>query len=532
MRFSSSTPATGSDGAAIYPRRWWALAVLCLSLIIIGLDNTILNVALPTMQRELNATGSELQWIVDSYVLVFAGLLLTAGALGDRFGRKLALYIGFAIFAVGSGIAAFADTPGQLIALRAVMGVGGAFIMPSTLSILTNIFPSSERPKAIAIWAASAGLAIPLGPVLGGWLLEHFSWGSVFFINLPIIAVAAVLGAVLVPESRDPHVTPLDPAGALLSIAGLAALLYAIIEAPVKGWGSGEILAWFVAAAVLLVGFVVWERRVAHPMLDVHLFRNPRFTAASLAVTLVFFSMFGMLFFLTQYLQFVLGYDALASGLRVTPVAVGIMFGAGSSTRIVERIGTKIVVTYGLAIAALGLAILSTISDTSGYGTVLTALMIMGFGMGSAMAPATESIMGAVPQAKAGVGSAVNDTTRQVGGALGVAILGSLLSTAYGNSMESTTAALPPEAAHAAGDSVGAALAIAERVGGPQGVALTQAAHSAFIDAMSTTVLVGAGVALLGALVALIFLPARAVERETTDGDAELATTRRIEATG
>lgn len=507
------------DGAP-YPRRWWALLVLNLSLLIIALDNTILNVALPTLQRDLAATGSELQWIVDAYVLVFAGLLLTAGALGDRFGRRRALYAGFAVFAAAALMAARSSSPGELIAWRAVMGIGGALIMPATLSILTNIFPERERPKAIAIWAATFGLGVPIGPVAGGWLLEHFSWGSVFYINLPVIAAAALLGLFLVPESKDPRATPLDPLGALLSIAGLAALLYAIIEAPERGWTDAVILAWFAAAGVLLALFVAWERTRRYPMLDMRLFRNARFSGASIAVTFVFFAMFGVLFFLTQYLQMVLGYSALEAGVRVVPLALGIIPGVGSSTRIVERIGTKIVVTYGLTIVAAGLTILSFVSETSGYRLVAAALVVIGFGMGSAMAPATESIMGAVPKAQAGVGSAVNDTTRQIGGALGVATLGSLLSTSYGDTIAPATAQLPPEVAHTAGDSLGAALAAAARLGGPEGVALAQAARGAFIDAMGTTVLAAAGIALAGALVALLFLPARAEQRTSADEPA------------
>ncbi len=500
-----------------YERRWWTLAVLCVSLLVISLDNTILNVALPTLVRDLGATSSELQWIVDSYVLVFAGLLLTAGALGDRYGRRLALFAGFAVFGLGSLLAAWAGSAGHLIATRALMGVGGAFIMPATLSILVNVFPREERAKAIAIWAATAGLGVPLGPVIGGWLLEHYWWGSVFLINVPIIAAAVIGGVLFVPESKDPEVSRLDPVGALLSIGGLAALLFAIIEAPSAGWLAGQTLGWGVVAVVLLGAFAVWELRREQPMLDLRLFQNPRFSAASIAVTLVFFAMFGTLFFLTQYLQFVLGYSTLETGVRVTPVVLGIMSGVGIGTRLAAKIGTKIVVAAGLAIVSLGLLNLSTVSDTSGYQTVLISLLIIGFGMGSAMSPATDSIMGAVPEENAGVGSAVNDTTRQVGGALGVAILGSLLATSYSNSIEPVTGALPPDAAHAASDSVGVALGVAARIGGPEGQALAAAARSAFVDAMGTTALVASGFAVAGALVALIFLPAREQPREPVE---------------
>lgn len=500
--------------SGLYERRWWTLAVLCVSLLVISLDNTILNVALPTLVRDLGATSSELQWIVDAYVLVFAGLLLTAGALGDRYGRRLALFTGFAVFGGGSILAAWSGSAQHLIATRALMGVGGAFIMPATLSILVNVFPREERPKAIAIWAATAGLGIPLGPVVGGWLLEHYWWGSIFLINLPIVSAAIVGAALVVPESKDPEASQLDPVGALLSIGGLAALLYAIIEAPNAGWLAGQTLGWGAVAVVLLGAFAVWELRRERPMLDLRLFRNARFSAASIAITLVFFAMFGTLFFLTQYLQFVLGYSTLETGVRVTPVVLGIGSGVGVGTRLAAKIGTKIVVAAGLAIVALGLLNLSTVSDSSGYQTVLISILILGFGMGGAMSPATDSIMGAVPEANAGVGSAVNDTTRQVGGALGVAILGSLLATSYSNAIDPVTRALPPEAAHAASDSVGVALGVAARIGGPEGQALAAAARSAFVDAMGTTALVASGFAMAGALVALLFLPAREQPRE------------------
>jgi EmrB/QacA subfamily drug resistance transporter len=515
-----------------YERRWWTLAVLCLSLLIISLDNTVLNVALPTLVRDLNATSSELQWIVDAYVLVFAGLLLTAGALGDHYGRKLALFVGFGIFGGGSLLAAWSGSASHLIAMRAIMGVGGAFIMPATLSILINVFPREERPRAIAIWAGTAGLGVPLGPLVGGWLLEHYWWGSVFLINIPIIAVAFVAGLLIIPESKDPEASVIDPVGAVLSIGGLASLLYAIIEAPNEGWTATSTLVWGGLGIVLLALFTLWEMRRERPMLDINLFRNPRFTGASVAVTLVFFALFGSLFFLTQYLQFVLGYTTLETGVRMVPVAIGIATGAGISTRLAARFGTKLVVATGLTIAACGLGILSFVSDTSGYSLVLASLIVTGLGMGTTMAPATDSIMGAVPQENAGVGSAVNDTTRQVGGALGVAILGSLLSTTYTSGIEGATRALPPDVAAAARDSVGPALEIARQIGGAQGQALAAAARSAFVDAMGTTVLVGAGFALAGALVALLFLPAReadVVPEAEAEGDTHL---RRKEAVG
>ena len=314
--------------ARAYERRWLILAVLCFSLLVIVLDNTILNVAIPTIVRDLDATNSQLQWMVDSYTLVFAGLLLTAGALGDRFGRRGALQFGLVVFGIGSLASAFANSADQLIATRAFMGIGGAFIMPATLSIITNVFPPAERGKAIGVWAGTAGLAGVLGPTIGGFLLEHFYWGSVFLVNIPIVVVGILAGVFLIPTSKDPTAPRLDPIGALLSITGLVALLYAIIEAPQNGWTNSTILAAFAIGAVLLVAFIAWEAHTDHPMLDVRFFKNPRFTAASLSIMFVFFSMFGVTFLLTQYLQFVLGYTPFQAGIRFLPWAVVMLIGA------------------------------------------------------------------------------------------------------------------------------------------------------------------------------------------------------------
>ncbi len=504
------------DAETIHRRRWVTLGVLSLSLVIIGLDNTILNVALPTLVRELNATGSQLQWMVDAYVLVFAGLLLTMGALGDRFGRKLALNVGLVIFGAASIGAAFADSANMLIAARAMMGIGGALIMPSTLSIITNIFEGAERGRAIAAWAAVAGLGIIIGPVIGGWLLENFWWGSIFLINVFIAIAAIVAGIGLVPESKDPDATPLDPMGAVLSVAGLVTLVYAIIEAPSKGWTDGLVLGGFGLAAVLIGLFLWWETRVAHPMLRLEFFENPRFSAASVAITMVFFAMFGTVFLLTQYLQFVLGFTPLEAGFRVMPVATMIV-AAPLSARFTERFGTKRVVTAGLVIVAGAMAILALINVDSGYGHVALAISLLGAGMGTAMAPATDSIMGSLPLAKAGVGSAMNDTTRQIGGALGVAILGSVLASAYSSSMAPAVASLPAQAAAQASDSIGGAVRVAGQLG-DAGAALLRAATSSFIDGMQTAVWVAAAVALIGAIVTWLFLPAR--PRETAAATA------------
>ena len=485
------------------PRRWWILGVLCFSLLLIVVDNTIVNVALPTLQRELDATTSQLQWIVDAYILVFAGLLLTGGTLGDKFGRKGALFIGLGIMGGASALSAMADSAGQLIATRAVMGVGAALVMPATLSILTNVFEDPvERGRAIAIWAGTAGMAVAIGPVTGGWLLEHFWWGSVFFVNLPVVAVALVAGIRLIPTSRDPHDPRLDIVGAMLSIVGLVTLVWAIIEAPEQGWLSTTTLGAFAGAAAVLAAFLWWERRVEEPMLDVGLFRNARFSAASATITFIFFAMFGSFFLMTQYMQFVLGYSAFEAGIRMTPMAAVMMVFAPMSARFVERFGTKAVVGTGMAIAGLGLALTSLLTPDSTYLNLLATMAVMSAGMALTMAPATESIMGSLPPAKAGVGSAVNDTTREVGGALGVAVLGSVMSSVY-------TSNMPGQVPDAARDSIGAAMAIAGQVGEVPGRALALAASNAFVDGIGVALLIGAGVAGLGSLVAWLALPAR-----------------------
>lgn len=509
-----------------YDRRWLTLGVLCLSLVVIGIDNTILNVAIPTLSEQLQASMSQLQWIVDGYTLVFAGLLLTAGSLGDRFGRRGALSIGLAIFAVGSGLSALSGTPGQLTAARALMGVGAAFIMPATLSIVTNVFTiPAERAKAIAIWAGFSAIGIAVGPVAGGYLLKHFYWGSVFLVNIPFAVIALVLGRFLVPTSKDSTAPKLDPLGAVMSIVGLVVLLWAIIEAPSKGWASTQTIVAFVIATVLLVGFVVWELRSTHPMLDVRIFENPRFSAASIAITLTFFAMFGSLFLLTQYMQDVLGYSPLGAGVRVAPFALVMMVIAPMSTKFVDRLGTKVVVVTGLTIIAGSLLYMVWLDPDMGYTQVFIDMVIMAFGMALTMAPATESIMGALPRDKAGVGSAVNDTTRQVGGALGVAVIGSLFSSRYMPKMadviSGSSAPVPPEMAEAIKGSIGGARSVADKVAEmgmqEQADALMESAKSAFVSGMHSAVLVGAIIAFIGALVALFFLPARAADEELGD---------------
>ncbi|MCU1485467.1 MAG: putative integral rane efflux protein [Actinomycetia bacterium] len=492
------------------PRRWWTLIVLCVSLLVIGLDNTILNVALPTLVRDLDASTSQLQWIVDAYTLVFAGFLLTGGSLGDRFGRKHTMSLGLVVFAAASAAGAFADSATTLSLCRAVMGIGGALIMPATLSILTNVFTDpKERSKAIGAWAGISGLGIAVGPILGGFLLEHFWWGSVFLVNVPVAIVALVLGRFLIPNSKDPSAPKLDFVGSGTSIVGLSLLLWAIIEVPTKGWSDPNVILTMVGALLVLGTFATWELRTEEPMLDLQFFANPRFTVASLSITMAFFAMSGTLFLLSQLLQFVLGYDALSAGYRMAPIAVSMMIMAPLTPRLTERFGSKRMVAVGLTTSACGLLILATVTESSSYALVFVGLVVMALGIAMGMVPATDSIMGSLPKEKAGVGSAVNDTTRQVGGALGVAVLGSLLATGYRAHLKVdglTGAALAQARA-----SVGGALQVAKDTGNE---AVAQAGRASYVHGMHLSLLVGAVFVLGGALLSLLYLPARATVAE------------------
>ncbi len=521
---SGSQAATAAAGAGDRdPQRWRVLVVLCLALLVVGIDGTIVNVALPTLVRDLNASSSELQWIVDAYTILFASFLLIAGNTGDRLGRKRCFVIGLVIFGVGSFGCSRVASANALILLRALQGFGAAFIMPATLSILTNIFTDeSERARAIAIWAGVSGLGVAIGPLAGGYLLEHYWWGSIFLVNVPIVLVTIIAALLIVPESRDEHAARLDLVGTVMSTIGLITLLYGIIEGPSDGWGQARILAAFVVAVVLLTGFVLWERHTDHPILDVTFFANPRFTAASVAVTLVFFAMFGSLFFVSQFLQFVLGYSAFKSGACLLPVAFALMISAPLSAKLVARAGTKLVVTFGLLLVAAALLLFSRTTDTSGYGLVAAVLIIIGVGMGLAMAPATDSIMGSLPPERAGVGSAMNDTTREIGGALGVAIMGSITTAVYasriaGTAIFSELEKLSPVAAHAVKGSIGGAAVAAPKLPVAVRGAVAAAANDSFIHALDRTVIVAAIVAVVGAAIAYFFLPARAHEGDALD---------------
>ena len=509
------------DPATVYRRRWITLLVLCISLIVITLDNTILNVALPTLARPeaqggLGATASQLQWIVDAYTLVFAGLLLTAGSLGDRYGRYRFLAIGLFIFGVGSAASAMADSATVLIATRALMGVGGACIMPSTLSIITNVFTDpAERGKAIGVWAGVSALGIGLGPIAGGVLLEHFWWGSVFLVNVPIVIAGLVLGFLFVPESSDPSHAALDPVGAGLSILALGSLLWAVIEAPGRGWTSPPIVLGFAVGIVLLVAFFLWERHSTHPMLDLRFFHNPRFSAASGAITMVFLALFGTLFLMTQFLQAVLGYSTVEAGAVLLPQAATLMVFAPLSNVWVQRFGTKRVVATGLLIVTSSLLLFTTFEASSSALQVIAITMLMGLGMANVMAPCTESIMGSLPRAKAGVGSAVNDTTRQMGGAVGVAVFGSLMASHFTRSMTDELGGTLPAGLFAqVSDNVGQALGVARQAPAavPFADQIVAAANESFVSGLHVVAVVAAGVTLLGAIGVALFRPARAAE--------------------
>ena len=497
----------------VHRLRWWTLAVLCLSLLMVVVDNTIVNVALPTLSTDLDASTTELQWIVDAYTLVFSALLLACGHFGDRFGRKLALQLGLVLFAATSLLAALSTTTTQLIGARALMGIGAAFVFPATLAILVNVFTDTkERAAAIGIWSACTGLAVALGPVTGGYLLEHFAWGSIFLVNLPIAAIALVAGWLLVPTSRDLTVGAMDHLGLVLSAAGVGLVVWSIIEAPHWGWTSPAVMVAGLVGIVLLVGFVLWERRSSHPLLDVSLFRNARFSAASLSVAAAFFALFGFIFLITQYLQLVQGYSPLEAGLRTLPFAIATGVTSPLAIVAMHRWGSKLVVATGLAVMSLGFVLASFVEvDTPYVGLTLISMVTMAVGLGLTTGPATESIMGALPVEKAGVGSAVNDTTRELGGTLGVAVVGSVFASFYGAALADALSglSLPASAEAAAEESMAAALSVATQLPAPLGADVVRAAQEAFISGLSAGSLVAAGVAAAGAVGAALWLPAR-----------------------
>jgi EmrB/QacA subfamily drug resistance transporter len=485
--------------------------VLCLSLLVVVIDNTILNTALPTLARVLHAGTSSLQWITDAYTLCFAALLIPAGALGDRYGRRLSLVGGLAVFALGSAAAAFASGTGMLIGARVVMGLGAAFVMPATLSILNAVFPPKERPQAIAAWSAVTGIGIVIGPTLGGLLLSNFWWGSVFLINIPLVVLALAGVVLLVPETAEPGGHRLDIGGTVLIAGALFAIVDAIIEAPGRGWTGTATLAEIAAGLATLAVFVWWELRIAHPLVDLRIFASPAFSTAAASVTVIFFALFGSLFVLTQYLQLVHGYSPLSAGLRALPFALAIGAASPLSPILAKRFGTRLVIPAGMALMGIGLLDLSTAGVHTAYPPIALAVAIMGAGMGLVMAPASSTIMTTVPAHQAGAGSAINDTIREVGGALGIAIVGSLAAAVYRSRLTHVLTArqTPGLVVHIATSSVAAADAAGKQVGGAPGSELVAAAHSAFVNAMAMGLRVAAGVALISAVAAIFALPRR-----------------------
>ncbi len=520
----STTTATGevqrsSTGNTGYKKRNWTLGVLSIALIIIGLDITVLNVAIPTLQNSLNASASGLQWIINAYILVFAGVLLTMGSLGDRFGRRLAFQTGLVIFGLASVGAAFSETTTQLIIARAGQGIGGALIMPSTLSVIVDVFPREERAKAIGIWAGVAAIGIPGGMIAGGWLLENFFWGSVFLLNVPVVLVALVGSVFLVPESRDPNAKTTDVIGALISMAALSSLIYAIIEAPEQGWLSVVTLTGFALSLGFGALFVWYELRREHPMVDLRLFLNARLSASVGAIGIAFMAMLGMMFMLTQFLQFVQGYSPLDTGIRLVPMALGFMVGAPTSAILVAKLNARAVMTGGLFVVAVSVAGMSILDIDTTYWITGSLIFLMGLGMSNVMAPATDAVMAAVPEAQAGVGSALNDTIRQIGGALGVGIFGSILSSIYSSSMSDAVVGLGEGAAAAATNSIGAALqvagSLAEGVAGDQ---LALASRQSFIDGTSVVYIVAGVVALIGTVLVWRYMPEHDLAPVTSSG--------------
>jgi EmrB/QacA subfamily drug resistance transporter len=488
------------------------LTILCISLLVVSLDDTVLNVALPDIVRSLRASSSDLQWVVDTYAVVFAGLLLVLGSFGDRFGRKWVLLAGLVVFGSSSAASAFASAPEGLIAARAVMGVGAAAIMPSTLSILTNVFiDADDRSRAIGIWSGTTGLGVAVGPVVGGWLLANFWWGSVFLVNVPICIVAIVAVAVIVPNSRDEAAKRPDLPGAALSTAGIALLLWGIIEAPTQGWSSAKVTGTVCVGLVLLAGFVLWERRSDHPLLEMSLFRSHRFTGAVSAMALVIFGLMGGLFLFTQYLQFSLGFSALETGLRIAPIALVLMAVAPISSFLDRHIGTKPVVATGMALVAVAFALLTSTTTASSYWQSFPAFLLMGVGVGLAFAPCTEAVMGSVPLDRAGVGSATNSASLQIGGATGVAVLGSLLNSRYKAQMSHIL--VPYHLSHSIStlieSSLGGALAVAAQAPGHLGTLLASAARGAFVSGMDLAVTAATGVVAAAVLLVVAVLPNR-----------------------
>ncbi|MFF1926159.1 MFS transporter [Streptomyces sp. NPDC058221] len=483
-------------------RRWWALGALVASMLVLGFDMTILNVALPTMAGELGATTGQQQWMADAYVVVFAALMLPAGLLGDRFGRRRMLITGLGIFLVGSVLGTLADDVPTVIAARCVMGVGGALVMPLAMAVLPSLFGEpKDRMKAIGIVSAASALGMPLGPIVGGWLLDHFWWGSVFLINIPMVGIGVTACVFLLPETRDPAAPRVDIASTVLTATGLGILIYAVIEAPGRGWGDPLVLAMLAAGVVLLAALVLRERRASRPMLDMSLLRQRTFLLSTLAATLVMFVLAGLMFILPGYLQAVLGNDAFGTGVRMLPMMGGLILATRAGGPVNARFGARATMSAGLVVLAFAAILGSRTTVDSGYGFTALWLSIAGVGFGFAVVPAMDAALGALPPERSGSGSGLLMTVRQTGSALGIALLGSLLAGAYSGRLDTT--GIPAAAADTAGDSVVAAHAVAARLGAQR---LADSADAAYLHGMSLVMLVIGATALVSALLVGAFL--------------------------
>ncbi|MFD7433125.1 MFS transporter [Streptomyces sp. NPDC059861] len=513
MPFLATTPVEKMSGP--YARRWWALLVLCLSLLIVVMANTSLIVAAPDMTWDLDLSSSDLQWVIDGYTVPYAALMLVLGAIGDKYSRRGALVVGLLLFAGGAVTGSLVDRTELVIAARAIMGVGAAVVMPATLSLLVAIFPRGERAKAITAWTATTGLAVAVGPLLAGWLLEDHAWGSTFLINVPIAVVAVVGALTLVPPSKAAGAGRIDYVGGLLSIVSIGSLVYATIEGPHFGWGAGPVAA-AVVAGVGLAAFVAWELRHPNPMLDVRKFAQRPFTGSMLAVLFFFFGAFGALYYSTQYLQFVLGHGPLETGVRLLPLAGAVVVGAAVTGRLTPRLGMKPMVVTGMVSGTIGVLLLTPVDTGSTYTDFLPALTMLGLAIGLSVSPATDTIMGTFPESELGVGGGANDTSVELGGSLGIALLGSLLGTAYRDELTDLVGGhLPAAALETAQDSVGAGLAVAEEVakspggGAQQAQALVDAVHEAFAHSVAQTSLAGGVIMAAGTLIVMAVLPGR-----------------------
>ncbi|RII20326.1 Antiseptic resistance protein [Streptomyces sp. YIM 130001] len=516
---------------APYARRWWALLPLCLSLLIVVMANTSLIVAAPDMTKDLGLSSSDLQWVIDGYTVPYAALMLVLGSLGDKYSRRGALVAGLLIFAGGSVMGSLVDEAGLVITARAVMGIGAAVVMPATLSLLVAMFPRSERGKAITAWSATSGLAIAVGPLAAGWLLKSHAWGSTFLMNVPVALIGVVAVLMLVPPSKAQHMGRIDYIGGLLSIISVGALVYAIIEGPHFGWGSGPVAA-AVVAAVGLLAFVAWELRHPHPMLNVRKFRERPFSGSMLAVLFFFFGTFGSIYYSTQFLQFVLGYSPLQTGVRLLPLAAAVGVGALVTGRMAPKLGVRLMVGAGMVIGTAGVLLLTQIESGSTYTDFLTPLLMLGFAIGLSVAPATDTIMGSFPESELGVGGGANDTALELGGSLGIALLGSLLATSYKDELGDTVGnRLPAEALSTAQDSVGGGLAVAEQIaktpegGAQQAQALISAVNESFAHAIAHTSLLGGIIMAAGALIVIAVLPGRRRGGKPARQDADQAQT-------